>query len=157
MRNRVMPWLSILFSAFGGWWSAMSGAISIPLAFLGLFSNGAQPKWWFALLAFIALWVCVLIMAYGNFPKFRLSCGTNIPGCAVPNDNHTLKFLRVCVQTTCMKEVENCLGHLTKIEKNGEIIFDHESRELPFAPSTSSDSLAKTVFPRTPFYLDVLA
>ncbi len=89
-------------------------------------------------------------------PKFKLSCGKDIPGCAVMNDKRTHIFLRMLVETDCVDGIKNCCGHLTKIEKNGVTVFDHESRQLPFAPSTDNDSVAKTIYHNTPYFLDVL-
>jgi ABC-type nickel/cobalt efflux system permease component RcnA len=42
----------------------MSGATSIPLAFVALFSDGTYQKESFAILAFLALWVCVIRTAW---------------------------------------------------------------------------------------------
>ena len=140
----------------------MSGAISIPFAFIAVLSQGHQKRD-FALLAFCALWVFAIRLAWKNYqmlekekPKFKLSCSKDITGCAVLNENHSLKFFRLLVETDCVNGIENCLGHLIKIEKDGVIIYDHDARELPFAPAESVDSLAKTIFPATPYYLDVL-
>jgi hypothetical protein len=55
----MFKWGAIAASVCGGWWSAMSGAVSIPLAFLALFFQG-QPQIWFAVLAFVGVWVFVI-------------------------------------------------------------------------------------------------
>jgi hypothetical protein len=47
-------WLKLLVEVCGGWWSAMSGAASIPLALLALIFGGT-PSFWFAVLAFLGL------------------------------------------------------------------------------------------------------
>jgi hypothetical protein len=91
-----------------------------------------------------------------NQPKFKLSCDKHIQGCAVMNDLRTHIFLRALVETQCVSGIENCVGHLTKIEKDGVVIYDHDPRALPFAPSTDTDSLTKTIFPNNPYFLDVL-
>ncbi len=155
-KSQILHSGRFIASIFGGWWGLMSGALSIPFALAALIFHGHE-RIIFALLAFFTLWICVLIMACKNYPKFKLFCHKGIQGCAVTNDDQTMKFFRVRVETSCMNGIEGCLGHLTMIVKNNVIVFDHESRELPFAPSNTDDSLAKTIFPDTPYYLDVLA
>jgi hypothetical protein len=147
---------SLLKAICGGWWSLMSGAISIPLAFLAVIFGG-KAGFWFGVLAFVALWVLAIRLAWRNYPKIRLSCNKDIQGCAVLNDEGNWKLLRLLVETDCVTEIENCLGHLTKIEKGGVVVFEHESRELPFAPSETEDSLSKMLFQDTPYFLDILA
>jgi predicted transcriptional regulator len=90
-------------------------------------------------------------------PKFILSCNSKISGCVKFNDNRSMKFFRLCVQTECATEIRNCVGHLTKIEKDGKVVFEDDSLDLPFAFADQPDSLAKTIFPNNPYYLDVLA
>jgi len=153
---KIIKFFRILASIVGGWLSLMSGATSIPLAFFALFSSGTNPKWWFALLAIIALWICIIRMAYKNYPKFKLSCSKEITACAVPNQANSMKYFRMVVETNCVNGIENCKGHLLKVEKDGVIIYDHDPRELPFAPAETDDCLAKTIYPNIPEHLDVL-
>jgi hypothetical protein len=54
----------------GGWWSLMSGAMSIPFAFLALIFGGKSAVW-FALLAVAASWVMIVRMAYANYKKME--------------------------------------------------------------------------------------
>lgn len=56
----------ILVSICGGWWSLMSGAVSIPFAFIALLSHGHEKRY-FALLAFCALWVLAIRTAWKNY------------------------------------------------------------------------------------------
>lgn len=63
---KVPKWARLLASIVGGWWSLMSGAISIPFAFAALFSEG-HPRRYFALLAFVALWVFVIRVVWKNY------------------------------------------------------------------------------------------
>jgi len=90
-------------------------------------------------------------------PKFKLSCGKNIPACKVPNHNGNWIYFRMIVEADCADEIKNCVGHLIKIEKNGAIIYDHDVRQLPFSPAESPDCLDKTIFPNIPYTLDVLS
>jgi hypothetical protein len=89
-------------------------------------------------------------------PKFKLSCSKDISACIVPNPPNSMIYFRVVVEADCAIEIENCSGFLTKIEKNGLVIYDHDPRELPFAPSDREDCLTKTLSPNIPYHLDVL-
>jgi hypothetical protein len=62
---KFKTWVALLISICGGWWSAMSGAISIPFAFLALFVGGSATTY-FWVLAFAALWVVVIGIARKN-------------------------------------------------------------------------------------------
>jgi hypothetical protein len=153
---KIRLWATLLASICGGWWSAMSGAFSIPFALAALFLDASHGKEIFAVLAFVTLFICALRMAYRNFPKLKLSCRKEITGCAVPNPDNSMKYFRMLVETDCGHEIENCVGHLIKIEKNGKTIYDHDPRELPFAPAERDDCLSKTIAPGIPYFLDVL-
>jgi hypothetical protein len=144
------------------WWGEMSGATSIPLAFIALLQQGHERRF-FALLAFCALWVCVIKLAWMNYqllekqkPKFRLSCGKDIIGCNVPSLNGSMQFFRLCVEAQGQNEIKNCRGHLIKIEKDGNVVFGHDSLILTFARAEDPDTLAKTLHPNIPEFLDVL-
>jgi len=63
--SKIKQWAEILVPIVGGWWSLMSGAISIPFAFLALIFGG-KPAVWFALLAVAASWAMIVRMAYAN-------------------------------------------------------------------------------------------
>src|ERR1700679_2476661 len=134
----------------------MGCSTSIPFAYFALFSDGTHAKWWFALLSLAALWICTIRMAYQNYPKLKLSCNKNINACAVPNAGNSMKYFRMVVETGCVNGVENCKGHLIKVEKNGIVVYDHDPRELPFAPAERDDCLSKTISPNVPEHLDVL-
>lgn len=160
-RERIFKTAKLLAEICGTWWAIMSGAISIPLAFIALLLPGNERKI-FAVLAFCALWALVIRMGWKNYqllekqkPKFKLACSKDIPGCTAPNHDHTWTYLRILATTETIVGIEGCLVHLTKIEKDGVVVFDHESRELPFAPSEDADSLAKTLSHGVQYYLDV--
>ncbi len=89
-------------------------------------------------------------------PKFKLSCNKDITGCAIENPNGSMKFFRLQVETDCIDGIKECKGHLIKIEKDGVVVYDHDAVELPFARAEETDSLAKTIFPSVPYFLDVL-
>lgn len=155
--STVKHFFKFLASIVGGWWSLMSGFASIPLNFFALFSSGTHEKWWFALLGITTLWICIFIMAYKNYPKFKLACSREIAGCAVPNNAKQVRFFRMLVETKCVNGIENCLGHLAKIEKEGAVLFEHDFPELPFAKAEEPDCLAKRILPDNHYWLDILA
>jgi hypothetical protein len=156
-------WLVRAVSICGGWWAVMSGAVSVALAFLALTSEGS-PKSFYAILAFLALWACMVQMGMANYamlekqrPKFKILCGAGIPGCVVDRPGNNTRYLRLLVKTDCITTVHKCRGYLSKIEKGRLVLFDDDRRDLPFAPSDAADSLEKTIFPNTPYHLDILA
>jgi len=156
-------WLVLPVSICGGWLAVMSGAASVPLAFLALRSEGS-PRYYYAILAFLALWICVIRMGMANYallekqkPKFSISCGTGIPGCVIDRPGNNTRYLRLLVKTDCITTVHKCRGYLAKIEKGRLVLFEDDRRDLPFAPAEAEDSLAKTIFPNTPYHLDILA
>jgi hypothetical protein len=64
--SKIKKWAEIIVPLVGGWWSLMSGTISIPFAFLALIFGGKSAVW-FALLAVAALWVVIIRMACDNY------------------------------------------------------------------------------------------
>jgi hypothetical protein len=59
-------WATIIVQITGRWWAIMSGAVSIPLAFLALVFGG-KPGTWLAILGYVALWSLVIKMACTNY------------------------------------------------------------------------------------------
>src|SRR5207247_2092408 len=53
---KIPQWLKVIAEVCGGWWAAMSGAVSVPLALLALFCEGS-PRLYFAVLAYVGMWV----------------------------------------------------------------------------------------------------
>jgi hypothetical protein len=66
-RQKIVNAAKLLAEICGGWWSTMSGAVSIPIAFFALFWGEERQKTFFAILAFIALWVFALRIAWRNY------------------------------------------------------------------------------------------
>jgi hypothetical protein len=64
--SKSKNWWRISVSIVGGWWSLMSGAVSIPFAFLAIVLGG-KTGFWFAVLAFVALWVFAIRTAWRNY------------------------------------------------------------------------------------------
>ncbi len=156
-------WLALVISICGGWLTLLSGAISTALAILALTAEG-PPRIYFSILAFLALWVCVIRLGIANYalldrqkPKFKISCGHDIPGCTVDSPGNNTRYFRLLVKTDSVTTVHKCRGYLSKIEKGRVVLFDYDRRDLPFAPAEAEDSLEKTIFPDTPYHLDILA
>jgi hypothetical protein len=63
--SKICKFAKLLASIVGGWWSLMSGALSIPIAVLAIYFGGS-PGFWLAVLAFAALWVIVIRTAWKN-------------------------------------------------------------------------------------------
>src|SRR5437764_10080958 len=59
LKSRISEGITLVIEACGGWFSAMSGLASIPLALIALIIGGS-PKLWFAILAYVSLWVLVI-------------------------------------------------------------------------------------------------
>jgi hypothetical protein len=140
----------------------MSGGLSVPFALAGLYYQGHDGRK-YVILAFVALTIFSLRVVWTNYQllekqkgKFTLFCSKDIASCAVPNAGNTMRYFRMVVETDCINEIEHCVGHLIKIEKDAVIVYDHDPRELPFAPAERNDCLAKTISPNIPYHLDVL-
>jgi len=65
-KEKTIKAAGLVVSICGGWWSIMSGAISIPCAVLA-FAIGGSAGRWFVVLAFLALWVCVFSIAHKSY------------------------------------------------------------------------------------------
>jgi hypothetical protein len=63
-KEKIHKSAKLLAEICGGWWALMSGAVSIPFAFLALFWGEAYQKEFFAILAFVALWVFAIRVAW---------------------------------------------------------------------------------------------
>lgn len=66
MVGKLLTVWKLLVSTCGGWWSIMSGALSIPFAFVALFVQGRE-RTIFAVLGFCALWIFALRLAWKNY------------------------------------------------------------------------------------------
>src|SRR5262245_43050279 len=82
--NVMLRWLKSLASSIREWWGIMSGALSIPFAFLALFN--VPGRLLFASLAYIGLWALVFAQARRiselqkpvSSPKVVLRVGTDL-------------------------------------------------------------------------------
>jgi hypothetical protein len=73
--SKIIKIAKLLAQICGGWWSLMSGAISIPFAFLAIFVDMSHPhpKETFAILAFVALWIFAVRTAWANYKMIESS------------------------------------------------------------------------------------
>ncbi len=69
--SKTKYWAATIFSIVGGWFSLMSGCISIPLAILALFLGGTA-KFWFALLAITSLWALIISMVKKTYEQQQM-------------------------------------------------------------------------------------
>jgi hypothetical protein len=88
-------------------------------------------------------------------PRFTTSCNEKITGCIAMDDTRKYRYLRIAVETDSKLGIRNCVGRFKQLEKNGYVVFDHETPDLPFVPSGADDSLAKTIHYGTRYFLDV--
>lgn len=91
-----------------------------------------------------------------NKPKFKLSCIKDTEGrpLLIPNTNGA--FFRIRVETECVNGIKNCVGNLLKIEKDGVVVFGHDTLKLPFSKAEDPKCLEKTIAQNTPEWLDIL-
>jgi hypothetical protein len=91
-----------------------------------------------------------------NTPKFMVSCNKETEGCAFSIPASNAAFFRMRVVTDCFGGIKNCRGNLLRIEKDGIVIFGHDTPKLPFAKSEDPKCLEKTIAQNTPEWLDIL-
>jgi hypothetical protein len=169
----IGKWMRQLLLACHGWWSAMSGAISIPFALIALFSSGHQ-RWLFVALAFVSLWVFVAAVIKKNLalqekirPKLKISCGKNVFGSVTESivdlaDRGNIpfptliRFYRMAVESDGVDAVHDCRALLTQISKNGVKRWGDDNVLLTFAPGEDADATCKTIYDKTTEFLDVL-
>ena len=88
-------------------------------------------------------------------PKLMLKFHPSLS--VVPDGKREFMWYRVVVTTSSIGGVEGCEGYLVKIEKDGAIVFDHETRQLPFSPNWQTNSATKDIPQDVELPLDVLA
>ena len=143
----------------------MSGALSIPFAFLALFK--VSQRLLFGVLAYAALAVMAISdrvrvsklqneLDYQLTPRLNTECHPDIPGCSQPAP--WANFFRIAVTTEGIAAVENCRGRLTRISRLGEAQprWSGDLAILTFAPGETPDATAKTIHEGVIEYLDVL-
>ena len=139
----------------------MSGAASIPLQFLGLFSHESD-RWKFAFLGFITAWIClvsvVLKIKALTTTRFKITCDPAIRGCKSISKWQGSRFTEwyMClVETEPQQAIEDVRADLDRIE----VIWEGPPLpfQLPFSPCGSTDSFSKTIRPETRVFFSVLA
>ena len=98
-------WVKELVRPVGEWW-AMSGALSIPFAFLALF-NVFSGRFLFAALAYASLWV--LVIAQLTVARFKLTVS---PGYRIRPDDPNSVFINLSLlnDSTPPAELHNIAG-----------------------------------------------
>jgi hypothetical protein len=64
--KKIATIAKLIVEICGGWWGVMSGAFSVPFAFMALYAQGRE-RMNFAVLAYCALWVFVVRVGWKNF------------------------------------------------------------------------------------------
>ncbi|MGA2685438.1 MAG: hypothetical protein ABSF51_10335 [Verrucomicrobiota bacterium] len=153
-RTKIFNAAAILYAVCGEWAGLMSGGLSV-LFTLGAFFYEHERRM-FVFLAFAALWLCVVRLAYQNYPKFKLECSKDIDLCATPKDANKARYFRMRVLTNCVNGIEKCSGNLEKIEKDGIVVFQGDATELPFAKPENRSELSILMKPEIYHWLDIL-
>lgn len=109
--SKIKNWTQIIGSAVGGWWSLMSGAISIPFAFIALISGG-KPGIWFAILAYATLWVLVIRMAYANHQRTDKASTKKILGIYFKAIDDKIELLKIYRRAGGRENYENAANML---------------------------------------------
>lgn len=91
-------------------------------------------------------------------PKLKLHCSPDFAGCIDDNGFKTasVRVLRIVVESDSDMDVEDCKGVLTKISKNGKILWGGKTANLTFQPSDRLDTDKKCITPNTSQFLDVI-
>jgi hypothetical protein len=103
-------WLKEFVRPIGAWWAIMSGAVSIPFAFLALF-NVFSAGFLFAALAYVSLWVLVvsLYRRTSGLIKFKLEV---LPGYHIRPDDPDSVFVNLSLLNSSAPpaELNNIVG-----------------------------------------------
>jgi hypothetical protein len=98
-------------------------------------------------------------------PKLKHSFSMDDPACVCREIQMTkpgggrllVTYFRVKVEVVGVAMVAGCSGNLTSAIKDGIDRLRGESPSLPFSPLDGEDALSKTIKPKVPAYLDLLA
>ena len=146
----------IFYSICGEWMGLMSGSFSVLFTAAAFHFQGHDRRL-FVILAFGALWICVLRLAYKNYPKFKVDCSKEIELCATPQNTTVARYFRVRVSTKWVNAIEECSGNLEKIEKDGVVVFEGDATVLPFSKPEDRRDVSIIMKPDVNYWLDILA
>ncbi len=146
----------------GDWWAITSGAASIPFAILSAFNFGSQRRI-LAVMAFVTLWIGFYRLANKARPKLRIiKCALTVPTPIVITDSRggiftaTARYFRIHVKAECIGQVKECQAHLTRIERNGEMLWGDDNAPLTFAPGPREGELTRAISNKLTEFIDVL-
>lgn len=157
-RDRIIEWVVVI-----------AGGVTLisPIWLAWLAHMELRNTWHFALYGFAiligtAFWHSFLQyddLAEKQRPKIRTSCGRDIVGSRPLNEwgSGLVCFLRIAVESESQIPLKNCRATLIEIGKDDKIRWGGDSAVLTFAPGEDSDSQCKTIYPKKPEYVDVLA
>lgn len=75
----------------------------------------------------------------------------------IPGDDLYKRLFRIGVRSCGLDAVKSCRGIITKIEMEGQTVFDRDNIVLPFSPNEKeAESISKTISHDVPEFLDVL-
>jgi hypothetical protein len=86
-------------------------------------------------------------------PKLKMTCDPNYPGCSQRSPR--VQWLRIAVNTDGVNSVEECIGHIFNIKKNGTYIWTGDSAAVTFAPGDEPDATCKTIYAGKTEFLDI--
>ena len=118
----AVRWLKTWADTVGTWWGIMSGAFSIPFAFLMLFFS---QQWLFATLAYLSLWVLVISQARRiselqkrlESPNLELHVGGDLIDDAPDFDGPVpAVWVRGSIRNIGDRGIEGCRVRLLKVE-----------------------------------------
>ena len=118
-RGKILKVVKLLAEVCGGWWGIMSGAISIPFAFLALFWGEEKQKLVFAILAFFSLWVFAIRIARRNYQLLDKLKSNEFPCLGiegVPCEISSSKKHLCQIRVTSTKTADNVRVELLSLE-----------------------------------------
>ena len=133
----------------GGWTSLMSGGISVPFAIAVTVYQGAERRL-LTILAFVTLaYFCFSLIRQLRalrekiIPKLKIECGERVTDsvsrewpvgpAAMPTS-----FFGFVLTNTGLEEIEECQAFITRVEKNGQTIWN-KTIALSFEPHSRTE------------------
>ena len=110
-----VQWIKEFVRPIGESWAIMSGALSIPFAFLALF-NAFSGRFLFAALAYVSLWVLV-IAQHRRISELQISPSVTLRvESDLIDDTHDPHWIRGEITNTGNRGAEGCRLKLLKVE-----------------------------------------
>jgi hypothetical protein len=160
----IKKWSASIGRFLVQWGRVISGALSVPFIIAALLVPNVSARIFFALLAYLGLWVMAGLQAKEIVelkerlrPKLRMFWEDE--GCVkrMTRTPSPFVFFRVAVECMGVDHVSDCKGFLTRIEKDGTTRWSGNNILLTFAPEEREDATSKTIWDKVPEYLDVIS